>query len=133
MDDCSNFNGDTGCTSGQQTRYPDDWSKRSFQTFLKDGPDAHLYKPEYEGLGRVMCFNDIIYSADRSSANVTAKCRKHDSITKMEYNFNNEGFQSNATYAVNTSFSDALSLVVKATDGDGKEYTITQEVQNFVW
>ena len=43
-DDCSNFNGDTGCTSGTQTRYPDDWSKRSFQTFLKDGPDAHMYK-----------------------------------------------------------------------------------------
>lgn len=80
-----------------------------------------------------MCYNDIIYSSDRSSANVSAKCRKHDSITKMEYNFNNEGFQSNATYAVNNSFSDALSLVVKATDGDGKEFTITQESQNFVW
>lgn len=127
VDDCSNFNGDVGCTGGQQTRYPDEWSKRSFQTFLKDGPDAHLYKPEYEGLGRIMCFNDIVYSADRKSANVSAKCRQHDSIVKLEYNFNNEGFQSNATYAVNSSFSDALSLVVKATDGDGKEFTITQE------
>lgn len=80
-----------------------------------------------------MCYNDIVYSADRSSANVEAKCRKHDSITKMEYNFNNEGFQSNSTYAVGGDFSDALSLVVKATDGDGNDYTITQEAQNFVW
>ena len=90
--DCSNFNGSVGCTSGTQTRYPDEWAKRSFQTFLKDGPDAHLYKPGYEGLGRVMCYTDIVYSADRKSANVTAKCRKHDSIVKMEYNWNNEGF-----------------------------------------
>jgi hypothetical protein len=63
--DCSNFNGDTGCTSGTQTRYPDEWSKRSFQTFLKDGPDSHMYKPEYEGLGRVMCFNKVTYSSDK--------------------------------------------------------------------
>ena len=39
-DDCSNFNGNVGCTDGQQTRYPDEWSKRSFQTFMKDGPDS---------------------------------------------------------------------------------------------
>jgi alpha-amylase len=29
-DDCSNFNGNVGCKSGQDTRYPDDWSKRAF-------------------------------------------------------------------------------------------------------
>jgi hypothetical protein len=87
-DDCSNFNGNLGCTDGQQTRYPDDWSKRSFQTFLKDGPDAALYKDEYEGLGRVMCYNQIVYSKDKSSATVSAKCRQHDSITKLEYNWN---------------------------------------------
>ena len=29
-DDCSNFNGSVGCTSGSQTRYPDEWAKRSF-------------------------------------------------------------------------------------------------------
>ena len=64
-DDCSNFNGNVGCTDGQQTRYPDEWSKRSFQTFLKDGPDARMYKPEYEGLGRVMCFPNVVYSSDK--------------------------------------------------------------------
>ena len=29
-EDCSNFNGNVGCTDGQQVRYPDEWSKRSF-------------------------------------------------------------------------------------------------------
>ena len=29
-EECSNFNGEVGCTSGDQTRYPDEWSKRSF-------------------------------------------------------------------------------------------------------
>ena len=82
-DDCSNFNGNVGCTDGKQTRYPDDWAKRSFQTFLKDGPDAHMYKDEYEGLGRVMCFNKVVYSADKKSATINAKCRKHDSIAEL--------------------------------------------------
>jgi hypothetical protein len=45
--DCSNFNGENGCTSGSQTKYPDEWSKRSFQTWLKDGPDSEKWKPEY--------------------------------------------------------------------------------------
>jgi hypothetical protein len=29
-DDCSNFNGNVGCKGGDDTRYPDDWSKRAF-------------------------------------------------------------------------------------------------------
>ena len=51
----------------------------------------------------------------------------------MLYNFNGEGFQSNDSYKVGSDFSDALSLVVKAVDGDGKEFTITQEPVNFLW
>ena len=97
-DDCNNFNGDMGCKDGQQTRYPDDWSKRSFQTFLKDGPDSHMYKPEYEGLGRVMCYNKVSYTADRKSATVEAKCRQHDSITKVQYNWNGSGFTDTNTF-----------------------------------
>jgi len=98
-DDCSNFNDHTGCTDGQQTRYPDDYGKRAFQTFLKDGVDSHMYRPEYEGLGRVMCFNNVVYSSDKSSATVTATCRKQESITKMEYNWNGAGFTENDTFA----------------------------------
>ena len=123
--DCSNFNGHVGCTSGSQTNYPADWSSRAFQTFLEDGVDAHMYKPSYEGMGRLMCFNDIVYSSDRQSATVQAKCRKHESVVTMLYNFNGEGFQSSDTYKVDSSFSNALTLVVKAVDGNGKEFTIT--------
>ncbi len=51
-----------GCTSGQATNPPADWQQRSFQTPLPHDP---YYKPEYEGLGRVMCYNNIVYSSDR--------------------------------------------------------------------
>ena len=54
-DDCSYFQG-LQCTSGDQTTNPDDWAERSFQTYL---PGSDLYKDEYEGLGRVMCYNHI--------------------------------------------------------------------------
>ena len=29
-DECSNFNGNVGCKGGDDTRYPDEWSKRAF-------------------------------------------------------------------------------------------------------
>lgn len=132
-DDCSNFNGHVGCTSGDQTRYPDDWSKRAFQTFLKDGPDAHMYKDEYEGLGRVMCFNKITYASDRKSATVEAVCRKHDSVTDLAFNWNGAGYVSDNTFKADGSVSDEVTLTVKATDGDGKEYTITVQPVNLVW
>ena len=132
-DDCSNFNGNVGCTDGEQTRYPDDWAKRSFQTFLKDGPDAHMYKDEYEGLGRVMCFNQVVYAADKKSATITAKCRQHDSITELQYNWNGAGFVADETFEVDESVKEEVSLVVKAIDGDKKEFTITMEPTNLVW
>ena len=132
-DDCSNFNGETGCTSGQQTRYPDEYSKRAFQTYLKDGPDSEKWKPEYEGLGRVMCFNKVTYSDDKQSATVEAKCRQHDSVKELQYNFNGEGFQSDATYKADSSFLEDLTLVVKAVGSNGKEHSITVEPTNFVW
>jgi hypothetical protein len=56
-----------GCRSGQETKNPADWAHRSFQTFL---PGDHNYKPEYESLGRVMCYSNIKYSSGRDSANV---------------------------------------------------------------
>jgi hypothetical protein len=80
-----------------------------------------------------MCYNKVVYGSDKKSATVEAKCRKHDSITKIEYNWNNEGFQSEATYNATTSLTDELTLIVKVTDGNSKEFTITAEPTNFVW
>ena len=53
--DCSYFY-NLQCTSGSVTTNPADWANRSFQTWL---PGSDKYKPEYEGLGRVMCYNHI--------------------------------------------------------------------------
>jgi hypothetical protein len=78
-----------GCRSGQETKNPADWADRSFQTPL---PGDNYYKKEYQGLGRVACFNDIKYNAGRTSATVEVRCRKHSSITSLKYNFNKSGF-----------------------------------------
>jgi len=86
LEDCSNFQGEMGCKSGTQTTNPPEWAERSFQTFLPGDP---MYKPSYEGLGRIMCYSNIVYNAARTSATVEMRCRQHSSITKVEYNFNN--------------------------------------------
>ena len=97
-DECSNFNGNVGCKGGDDTRYPDDWSKRAFQTFLPDGVDKDMYKPEYEGLGRVMCYNQAIYSPNRESATLKAVCRQHDSIVKMKYKWGDNDFSDESEF-----------------------------------
>jgi hypothetical protein len=51
----------------------------------------------------------------------------------MEYNWNNQGFTDSSTFNVDKNFSDTLTLEVKATDTDGKAWTITVEPSNFVW
>ena len=77
--DCSYFY-NLGCSSGSATTNPADWANRSFQTPL---PGSANWKPEYEGLGRVMCYNNIQYSGDRKSATVEAKCRTHSSVHNL--------------------------------------------------
>ena len=81
-----------------------------------------------------MCYNQVKYSNDMRSAQVTAACRKHSSITQMEYNFAGKGFDSSDSFTADSSLGDdALTLQVRATDGNGKQYTITVEPSNFVW
>jgi len=63
---------------------------------------------------------------------VTARCRSHKSITSVEYNWNGEGYQSEATYAVDSSFADKLTLQVKANDGSN-DFVITLEPANFIF
>ena len=75
-DDCSFFQ-NLGCQNGSDTRYPDDWADRAFQTWL---PGSEKHQDGFEGLGRVMCYNNIAYGSDRQSAEVEAVCRQHSSV-----------------------------------------------------
>ena len=77
------------CKSDNQTGVPEEWSERSFQTFLPGDP---YYKDSFEGLGRIMCYSAILYFNDRKSATVEIRCRQHSSIVKVEYNFDDAGF-----------------------------------------
>ena len=72
------------------------------------------------------------YSSDRKSATVTPTCRQQESVKKVEFNYNGEGYTSDASYHVDSSFDKELTLEVKATDGDGKEFIVTVQPQNFV-
>ena len=128
-EDCS-FYQNLGCTGGDVTKNPADWANRSFQTYL---PGSDLYKEEYEGLGRVMCYNHIKYDDEsKTSATVTARCRQHSSITDLSFDWNNEGFSGKDTYSVDSSFDSSLTLQVKANDGS-TDYTITLEPVDFIW
>lgn len=75
-------------------------------------------------MGRIVCYNNIIYSSDRRSAEVEARCRQHSSIAKVEYNWAGKGFTGSSTHSLDSSFKDALTVVVKATDKDGNEFTV---------
>ena len=80
-----------------------------------------------------MCYNNIIYGSDRLSAEVEARCRQQSSVAKVEYNWAGKGFSSDNKFKVDSSFGDALTLEVKATDTSGTEFKITLEALNFLW
>lgn len=80
-----------------------------------------------------MCFNKITYSDDLKSATVEAKCRQASQVSSLQYNFNDEGFQSDNTYKTDSGNSDTLTLTVKAITEDNEDYTITMDPLNFVW
>lgn len=84
-----------------------------------------------------MCYMQTVYSEDRSSATVTAKCRQHDSVTKVEFNWDGRGFSDDSSMEVSASTFDAskgdLNLTVRATDDKGKQYEITVAPSNFIW
>ena len=75
-----------------------------------------MYKPEYEGLGRVMCYNQAVYSPNRKTATIEAKCREHESIIKMEYKWGDADFSVESSFEATSALEDALTLVVRATD-----------------
>jgi len=64
---------------------------------------------------------------------VEVRCRQHSTITKVQYNFNNQGFVDNNKFTVDKSFSNVLPVVVRGTDKFSNTWDITLEPLNFVW
>ena len=63
---------------------------------------------------------------------MTARCRKHSSITELTYNWNGEDFAAADSYSVDSGMDSPLTLQVKANDGT-TDYTITLEPVSFIW
>lgn len=86
-----------------------------------------------------MCYNHIQYDESRTSATVTARCRTDPAIDRVIYSWNGDGYKTDNTYKVDSSFTEPLTLTVMAVDDDYSEtntpytYTIDLEAVNFVW
>lgn len=69
-----------------------------------------------------MCYMQVGYSEDRTFANVKAKCRQHESVSKVEYNWAGKGFTGEDSFAVSAENFGAsegdLTLTVRATDNE---------------
>jgi len=123
---CDNFNDEMSCKGGEQTDYPDSWSHRSFQTPLKGDKQ---YLDSFESWGRIACYPDVVYSSDKSSAEVEVKCRTHESVSNVVYSYDGSDFSDKNTFSADGSFS--TPLVIKVSDNGDNE--ITLEDVDFVW
>ena len=92
-----------------------------------------MYKDTYEDLSRLMCYNHVVYDADRTSASVETLCRQHASITDVTYSYDGQDFAAANTFHADTSLHGDLTTVVKGKDKDMNEYKITLEPTNFIW
>mmetsp|Transcript_22645 Transcript_22645/g.20125 ORF Transcript_22645/g.20125 Transcript_22645/m.20125 type:complete len:607 (+) Transcript_22645:62-1882(+) len=114
------------CQSGDQTKYPDEWAHRSFQTPLK-GDEG--YQKSFESLGRIACYPDLVYSSGRKSAEIEIKCRTQETVKNVVYSFDGSKYASDNSFTADASFDKPLIIKVS----DGNEFEITLEEVDFVW
>ena len=93
-----------------------------------------MYDEKYEDLSHIMCFTKTTYNDRRDEATVQARCRHHDSITKLQYKWGDDGeYGDDDTFQATSFMIDGTRLYVKGVDADGNEYKITNEPNSFVW
>lgn len=90
------------------------------------------YKDSYQDLGRIACFSDVIYNYGKDEAQVDIKCRKHSSISSLEYSFDEgKSWTSNSLYDAHDE-KDFGILKIHVRDSN-KKYLIKLEDLDFVW
>lgn len=123
---CDTFNDEMSCKGGEQTTYPDEWAHRSFQTPMKGDK---MFEEAYESLGRIACYPDVVYSQDRTSADVVVKCRTHESVKNTYFSFDGQAPVEDNSFKADGSFSKPLTIVVS----DESDHSITLEEVDFLW
>lgn len=112
-EDCSNFNGEYGCQSGQH-EYPSDWEARSFQTPPR-GQD--YWRETYQDMRLLMGYVSTKYSADRKSATLTFNTKVNANAlpanAEVTYTFG-ETTQSSNIFQVDSSKSYPDGMKVSA-------------------
>lgn len=112
-EDCSNFNGEYGCQSGQH-EYPSDWAARSFQTPPR-GQD--YWRETYQDMRILMGYVSTKYSADRKSATLTFNTKVNANAlpanAEVTYTFG-DTTQSSNTFQIDSSKSYPDGMKVSA-------------------
>ena len=98
---------------------------RQFQTPLEGEVN---YKESYESLGKIACYSNVIYASGKQSAIVDVRCRKHDSVDKLVFDFG-QGFGEENVLEVDTRMTEVVKIVVS----DGGKRVIHLEDVDFVW
>jgi len=61
-----------------------------------------------------MCYNNINYGSDLKSATLEVRCRKDNSVSSLEYKFNDGEYQSNNQIKVDSSMMDDMKVSIRA-------------------
>ena len=120
-EDCSNFNGEYGCTSGQH-EYPTSWDSRSFQTPPRD---TQYYRSTYQDMNLLVGYVQIKYSADRKQATLTfitsINKRSLSSSQQILYTWGNKGESESNTITLTSSdsYPDGMNVSARIPGSDG--------------
>lgn len=135
-EDCSNFNGEYGCQSGQH-EYPESWDTRTFQTPPR-GQD--YWRETYQDMHLLVGYVQTKYSSDRKSATLTfitkTNARQLPANAQVLYTFGDKGEQESNTITLTSADSYPNGMAVSARiPGDGGNDIAKLELEElyFIW
>ena len=139
-EDCSNLNGEYGCTGENPYNYPGSWDERSFQTPPRDDTFGH-YRKTYQDMNLLVGYAQLKYTQDKNTCTinfitrVNPKLGTKDIDYKILYTFDQTEQESNTiTLHSDNKYPDGMHISARIIDMTGFELaTLELEDEYFMW
>ena len=139
-EDCSNFNGEYGCTNEMKYEYPTSWDDRSFQTPPRDDTLGN-YRETYQDMNLLVGYAQLKYTQDKKQCTinfitrVNPKLGTKDQDYKILYTFDQTEQESNTiTLTSENKYPDGMAISARIIDMTGFELAkLELDDEYFMW
>ena len=139
-EDCSNLNGEYGCTNEMRYEYPTSWDERSFQTPPRDDILGN-YRETYQDMNLLVGYAQLKYTQDKQTCTINFITRVNPKLGtegkdyKILYTFDQTEQESNTiTLNSGNKYPDGMAISARIIDMTGFELAkLELEDEYFMW